>query len=212
MCVLNESFLCKINVSVNCSPEEAERGLMEGSWGRYWVCFSSAVVCALLYIVSLMCTCNPLAAVWRTPMQRLQRYSNSFWTMSRPHRAVGPDGDGAAVSVARHHPLTSDAPADEIALNDLNRPDLLATGGVASSAVSGAGAASKQKRGKKSKQKQSSASGAAFAAGASTDDRVQHSHPSVDKKTRRQFNRELNMRLSQQVDRISAPRALPDQQ
>ena len=115
---------------------------MEGSWGRYWVCFSSAVVCALLYIVSLVCTCNPLAALWRTPMQRLQRYSNSFWTMSHPHRArqrqdaaVGPDGDGVAAAFAeavRHHPLTSDAPADEVALNDLNRPDLLASGGVAS--------------------------------------------------------------------------------
>ena len=182
-------------------------------------------MCALLYIVSLVCTCNPLAAVWRTPMQRLQRYSNSFWTMSHPRRAarqrqdaaVGPDGDAVADAFAaavRHHPLTSDAPADAAALNDLNRPDLLATAGGASAAESGAGAASKQKRDKKRKQKQSSASasGAPGAAGASADDRVQHSHPSVDKKTRKQFNRELNMRLSQQVDRIAAPRALPDQQ
>ena len=92
-------------------------------------------------------------------MLRLQRYSNLFWTISHPRRAVSPDGDGAAVSAARHHLLTSDAPADEIALNDLNRSDLLATGGVASSAVRGADAASEQKRGKKSKQKQSSAMG-----------------------------------------------------
>lgn len=224
--------------------------MLEGSWGRYWVRFSSAVVCALLYLVSLLCTCDPLTAVWRKPMQRLQRYSNSFWTMTHPRQrhgarqqrdaAAGTDGD------VPHHPLMSDASAplasasasEELApLNDLNRPDLLATAanGGSGSGSAGAGAASakqkqKQKGGKnkangkqKQKQKQSTSTcssgsggagaGAGAAAGASSDDRVQHAHPSIDKKTRKQFTRELNMRLSHQVDRISAPapRPLSDQ-
>ena len=89
------------------------------------------LVCALLYIMSLVlvCTCNPLATVWRRPIQRLLRYSNSFWTMShlswarqRQDATVGPDGDGAAAAAAGgHQPLTWVAPADEVALNDLNR-------------------------------------------------------------------------------------------